>query len=140
MILVSRNAAASSGEALLSVVVTLLVFYAAHAYASAMSWLASGQGERRTLGEALRRGASDSVGMVVVGAVPIVILALGVIGIVREANAVWLALGTDMLLLGLLGWFVAVTRTGNIWMRLGSALITAAFGGILIALKALVHH
>ncbi|MFF3025716.1 hypothetical protein [Microbacterium sp. NPDC057944] len=139
MIVVSRNLTASSGDALISVVTTLLVFFAAHVYSSAVSWMARGS-ERRSLGEALAHGVGESSGMIVVGAVPVVILLLGVIGVLRDADAVWLALGADVMLLGLLGWFIAASRSDSLWVRLGSMLVTAAFGGVLIALKALVHH
>lgn len=54
MIVVSRNLTATSGEALLSVVITLVVFFAAHVYAATVSWMAAG--EDRNVPEALRRG------------------------------------------------------------------------------------
>lgn len=68
MIVVSRNLTGTSGEALLSVVVTLLV-----------------------------------PGLLLVGAIPLVVLALGVFGALRHADAVWLALAVDLVLLGALG-------------------------------------
>src|SRR6218665_1107871 len=139
MIVVSRELTASSGDALISVVATLFVFFAAHVYSSSISWLAPGAG-RRTPGDALVHGIRESSGMIILGAVPLLVLLLGVLGILRDANAVWLALGTDILLLGLLGWFIAASRSKSLWVRLASMLVTAAFGGVLIALKALVHH
>lgn len=75
-----------------------------------------------------------------VGAIPVAVLALGVVGILRNSNAVWLALATDLVLLGLLGWFIASTRTTHLWARLGTVALTVAFGAVLIAFKALVHH
>ncbi|MGM7697849.1 hypothetical protein [Microbacterium sp. A84] len=140
MIVVSSNLSDDTGAAFLSVVATLLVFFAAHVYAAAVSWMVSPGGTRRGLGEAFRHGLQDSAGLLLISAIPLAVLALGVVGLLRDTDAVWLALGTDVLLLGALGWLIAATRTDSIWARLGGALLTAAFGGILIALKALVHH
>ena len=39
MIVVSRNLTGTSAQALLSVVVTLVVFFAAHVYAATVSWI-----------------------------------------------------------------------------------------------------
>lgn len=138
MIVVSRNLTGTSGEALLSVVVTLLVFFAAHVFAAAASAMA--QGSAGGAGDALRHGARESAGLLLVGAIPLVVLALGVFGALRHADAVWLALAVDLVLLGALGWFIAASRTRNVWIRIGTVVLTAAFGGILIILKALVHH
>ena len=140
MIVVSRNLAGTSAEALWSVVATLLVFFAAHVYASAASWLASDAGEGQRLAVAVKHGTYESAGLLVVGAVPIGILGLGVLGILRASDAVWLALLTDVVLLGVLGWFIAASRSSKAWVRVASVLLTAAFGGVLILLKALVHH
>lgn len=101
MIVVSRNLTGTSGEALLSVVVTLLVFFAAHVFAAAASAMA--QGSAGGAGDALRHGARESAGLLLVGAIPLVVLALGVFGALRHADAVWLALAVDLVLLGALG-------------------------------------
>ncbi|WEK62227.1 MAG: hypothetical protein P0Y60_05585 [Candidatus Microbacterium colombiense] len=140
MIVVSRNLTASSGEALLSVVATLLVFFAAHVYAAAVSWMAEHPERDGGIGAAIRHGFSESVGLLGLAAVPVVILFLGFTGLLHDGFAVWMALGVDVLLLAIVGWVIAGTRTRRIWSRLGGALVTASFGGILIALKALLHH
>ncbi len=140
MIVVSRNLTADSGGALLSVVTTLVVFFLAHAYASALSQLARGAGDGATLRTAIRHGLRESSGMVIVGILPIAVLALGVVGLLPEANAVWLALAIDITLLGALGWLVAASRTRSLWVRAASVVLTASFGGVLILLKAVVHH
>lgn len=131
---------ATTADVVLSATATLLVFFAAHVYAAVLSWLTTVHDEGRDLGTAVRHGLRDSAGMLLVGVLPVLALCLGMVGIVRATDAVWLALGVDVLLLGLLGWFIATIRTSQIWVRLGSALVTAAFGGALILLKAAVHH
>jgi hypothetical protein len=72
--------------------------------------------------------------------VPVLILFLGFAGLLHDGFAVWMALSVDVLLLAIVGWVIAGTRTTSAWSRLGGALVTASFGGILIALKALIHH
>jgi hypothetical protein len=140
MIVVSRNLTASSGEALLSVIATLLVFFAAHVYAAAVSWMAEHPGRDGGVGSAIRHGFTESVGLLGLAAVPVLILFLGFAGLLHDGFAVWMALSVDVLLLAIVGWVIAGTRTTSAWSRLGGALVTASFGGILIALKALIHH
>lgn len=139
MLVVSTSLSVSSGEALLSVATTLLVFFAAHVYASAMSHLALEE-TRGSLREALAHGVRESAGLLVAGVIPLVMLVLGLFGIVQDADALWLALGVDMLLLGVLGWFIAAARTTNTWIRISSVLVMGLLGGILVLLKAAVHH
>lgn len=136
VIVVNRNLTGSSWEGLLAVVGTLLVFFAAHAYAATLSEMSQ---HRLSFPAALRAGFSESAGMLVIGLVPVVVLLLGVTGILRPFDAVWLALLIDVLLLGLLGWFVTAARLPSPWARLGGAAVTAGFGGLIIALKALIH-
>lgn len=136
VIVVTRNLTGSSGEALLAVVGTLLVFFAAHAYAATLGEMSRHGFSFR---EALKRGLAESIGMIVIGVIPILVLLLGVIGVLRPADAVWLALLIDVLLLGVLGWAVTAARLRNTWARLGGAILTAGFGGMIIALKAFIH-
>jgi hypothetical protein len=50
------------------------------------------------------------------------------------------ALTVNTVMLGALGW-IAVARWSTHWLpRILSALTTAAFGGVLILLKAVIHH
>ena len=140
MLVVSRNLAVTSGEALLSVATTLLVFFAAHVYAATVSHLAARETRGARLGEAVAHGLRESAGLLVAGAIPVGMLALGSLGLLPDSEAVWLALGVDVLLLGVLGWLIAAARTRNLWIRLSSLLLMAAFGAVLILLKAAVSH
>jgi len=121
---------------MLSVVATLLVFFAAHAYAATLAAMGH---YHLSFSNALKRGIAESLGMIVVGIFPVVVLLFGVIGLIRPVDAVWLALLLDMLLLGLLGWIVTATRLKNVWARVGGALVSAGFGALIIVLKALIH-
>ena len=46
----------------------------------------------------------------------------------------------DTVALGILGWLAVAKWTHHWWLRLASALLTAAFGGVIILLKAFIHH
>lgn len=136
VIVVSRNFTGSSWEALLTVIGTLFIFFAAHAYASTLSEM-SQHGLR--FRDAIMRGMSESIGMIMVGLIPVLVLLLGVAGVLRPADAVWMALLVDVFLLALLGWGVTAARLLNVWARLGGALLAAILGGMIIVLKALIH-
>ena len=139
MIIVSRNLTGTSADALLTVVATLVVFFVAHVYAATVAVLVE-SGRKTGLRQALRHGVRDSAGLLVIGGIPPLILLLGVTGLLRQSDAVWIALIIDIALLGVLGWFIASARTSNVWARLGGVLITAACGGVMILFKVLIHH
>ena len=136
VIVVTRNLTGSSREALLAVVGTLLVFFTAHAYAATLSEMSR---HELTFAAAVRVGVTESLGMLAIGLIPVLVLLLGVTGVLRPVDAVWLALLTDMILLGLLGWGITAARLRGAWARFGGALVTASLGGLIIALKALIH-
>lgn len=139
MIVVSYTLTGTSLSALTTVVGTVLVFYAAHVYAGTLARLAATDG-RAGLGQSARAAARHSLGMLLISLVPIAVLLLGVLEAVDDDVAVWLALGVDTLALGVLGWLAVAKWTTQWWLRLASALTTAAFGGLIILLKAFVHH
>lgn len=139
MIVVSYDITGTSLSALITVVVTVIVFFAAHVYAGTLARLASTDG-KAGLPESLRGAVHHSLGMLLVSLAPIVVLLLGVTRIVPDDAAVWFALVIDTVALGVLGWLAVAKWTHHWWLRLGSALVTAAFGGVLIGLKAFIHH
>ncbi|GAA1677339.1 hypothetical protein GCM10009807_21600 [Microbacterium lacus] len=139
MIVVSYTATGTSLSALVTVIVTVLVFFAAHVYAGTLARLAASEG-RATLPESLRAAGRHSLGMLLISLLPIAVLFLGVSRFIDDDYAVWAALSVDALALGVLGWLAVAKWTSHFWLRLGSALTTAAFGGVIILLKAFIHH
>lgn len=137
MIVVS--AGGSSIGAFVTVLVTVLVFFAAHVYAGTLGRLAvtEGHGGLRT---SLRAAARQSGGMVVAAIAPLFVLLLGATRVIPDDTALWAALIANTLILGALGWIAVARWSTHWWTRLLSALITAAFGGVLILLKAVIHH
>lgn len=138
MIVVSYTATGTSLSALVTVIVTVLVFFAAHVYAGTLARLAASEG-RAALGESLRAAARHSLGMLLISLLPIAVLFLGVSRLIDDDYAVWTALAVDAVALGVLGWLAVAKWTPRFWLRLGSALTTAAFGGVIILLKAFIH-
>lgn len=139
MIVVSGTVSGTSLNALVTVAVTVVVFYLAHVYAGTLGRLAATDGEAG-LRTSLAGAARHSRGMLVSSIVPLLILLLGTTDLIDDTVAIWSALIANTVMLGVLGWIV-VARWSTHWMpRLLSALITAGFGLVLIALKALIHH
>lgn len=139
MIVVSYNLTATSLNALITVVVTVVVFFAAHVYAGTLARLAATEG-KAGLPASLHAAVHHSIGMLVISLAPIAVLLLGVTQVVPDDLAVWLALVIDTLALATLGWIAVAKWTRHFWPRVASALITAAFGLILVALKAFASH
>ena len=139
MIVVSYDLTGTSLSALVTVVVTVVVFFCAHVYAGTLSRLAATDG-RAGLPESLRAAVRHSLGMLLISLAPVAVLLLGVTKAVPDDLAVWFALLIDTLALAILGWVAVAKWTHHWWLRLASALVTAAFGGVLILLKAFIHH
>lgn len=138
MIVVSNSIVGTSANALATVVVTVLVFFAAHVYAGTLARLAAA--ERHEVRRSFLAALHHSEGMLLVAVLPIAILTLGVTRFVDDELAIWSALLADTLMLAVLGWVAVAKWTTNVWLRLGSALITAGFGAAITALKAFIHH
>lgn len=139
MIVVSRTLAGASAAVVSTVIVTVVVFYLAHVYAGTLAHMAVADGHGN-FAASLRTAARRSSGMLAVALVPVAVLLLGVVKVVDDDTAIWAALGVDVVLLAALGWSAVARWNMNVWARLGSALITAAFGVIVMALKAVIHH
>lgn len=139
MIVVSYNLTGTSLSALVTVVVTVLVFFAAHVYAGTLARLAATDG-KAGLPDSIRAAVRHSLGMLLISLAPVAVLLLGVTRVVPDDLAIWLALVIDTLALATLGWLAVAKWTRNFWLRLASALTTAAFGLIIVALKAFINH
>lgn len=137
MIVVS--AGGSSWGAFVTVLITVLVFFAAHVYAGTLGRLAATDGHSG-LRASLQAAARQSSGMVIAAIAPLFVLLLGSTRIIEDDTALWAALIVNTLILGALGWIAVARWSTHWWPRLLSAVVTAAFGGVLIVLKAVIHH
>ncbi|GAA3914342.1 hypothetical protein [Microbacterium invictum] len=139
MIVVSGSATGTSAHALVTVVLTVIVFYAAHVYAGALARLTASP-RRWRLATSLRAAARRSSGMLFASVPALLILLLGATRIMEDDSAIWTALVVNTGILGILGW-VAIGRWNPRWYaRAAGAVTTAAFGGALIVVKAVVTH
>ncbi|MHC2998482.1 hypothetical protein [Microbacterium sp. HJ5] len=143
LILVSGMIVVSAGGtslgAFLTVAITVLVFYAAHVYAGTLGRLAVSEGERG-LRSSLASAARQSSGMLIAAVAPLIVLLLGTTRVLDDDTSLWAALIVNTLVLAGLGWMAVARWSTHWWARIVSAVLTAAFGGVLILLKAVIHH
>lgn len=139
LIVASGSASAASLDALITVLVTVIVFFAAHVYAGTLGRFAATDGHS-DFRVSVRAAGRHSSGMLVASVPSTLLLILGSVGMISDAYALWLALIANAVLLGVLGW-IAVARWNHRWMpRVLGALGAASFGLVLILLKAVVNH
>ncbi|KRA23809.1 hypothetical protein ASD65_04765 [Microbacterium sp. Root61] len=138
LIVVSGTLTGESVGAFVTVFVTVAVFWAAHVYARTLSQY-SRAGVDHNLRLALVAALRESSGMLIVAVPPLLVLLAGLTGILPDEAAIMGALVLDVLLLALVGWIAVARWSQSTMARVGGALMTAAFGAVLIAAKALIH-
>ncbi|MGK3952951.1 hypothetical protein ACLKM7_11620 [Microbacterium sp. I2] len=124
-------------EVLIFVVGTVLVFWLAHIYAAVVASRASRPA--KPLGTAVADGVRHSSGMVVAMLVPAVLLLLGATGVVEEYTAYFLALGSGVVLLAVIGYANAARNGSPLGWRILGTLATTALGLLVVGLSILVH-
>ncbi|KQR49162.1 hypothetical protein ASF87_10235 [Microbacterium sp. Leaf161] len=137
LIAVSAPNGKSSVAVLLTVAVTVIVFWAAHLYAGSVALL----GAHRTIGvrDAIRKALPSSLGVLGSSAIPTLILLAGTTRLIPDEIANDIALWSGTLILGFLG-YVAFLRRGSTGLgRIVGALTTASFGIVFVILNALLH-
>lgn len=124
-------------EVLLFVVGTVFVFWLAHIYAAVVASRSSRP--VKPLKTALRDGVRHASGMLVAMLVPAALLFIGAIGLVEEYTAYFLALGSGVLLLAVIG-YVNAARNGSSWpWRIAGVVATTLLGLLVIGLSILAH-
>lgn len=139
LILVSDSDENTSWDTLFTVIITVIVFWAAHLFAAVIA-------HPRMLGEThaefwavLRDAERHARGLLIAAVLPCAILLLGALNWVGDRDAVSLALWSGVALLTVLG-FLAFWRRGyGLLGRLVGAVATGAFGIVLIVVKAAIH-
>lgn len=139
MIVVSNSLVGTSANALVTVAATVVVFFLAHVYAGTLARLAAEEGHG-DVAISVRAAIRHSRGLLAVAVLPLAILLLGVTGVLDDETSIWTALGLDVVVLGVLGWLAVAKWSDSVWARGLSALITAGFGVVVMALKALIHQ
>ena len=139
MIVVAGGHGESSWSVFWTVIVTVVVFWAAHVYAGTVA--RHGLDHERMIGlrEAFRISFRRSLGLLASALIPSFILLLGATRAIPDQYAIWAALWAGVAVLAVLGW-IAFSRRGSSWpIRIAGALGTASFGIAMIVLKAFIH-
>ena len=124
-------------EVLLFVFGTVVIFWIAHIYAAVVASRAARP--PKPVGAAIRDGARHASGMLVAMLVPAALLLLGSLGLVEEYTAYFLALGSGILLLALIG-YANAARNGSSWpWRVAGVIATTVMGLLVIGLSILAH-
>ena len=142
LIATASSAQASSLRVLVSVAVTLGVFWLAHVYSEAVGdhGRTGADGTPTRLRDAIRESVRRTWGMLLAAVLPAGALLLGVFGVLEDWTANWLALWVCVGVLAMLGYRSYHKRGAPMHVRLLGALATASFGLIIIAAKAIVTH
>lgn len=135
VIVASGGHGGTSVVVLVTVAVTVLVFWIAHVYAGTLARYGDAHGLR----EAIRRALHHSWGMLVAALVPSLVLALGALGVLEETVSLWVALWVGVGVLAVLGYGAVARRGAPVLVRVGAAAGTALLGVLMMALKAFVH-
>jgi len=142
LVVILGNSEEASWDVLVKVIATLVVFWAAHVYASAVAHLGDeyeGDTPWRTRAVRATRDALDhSWGMLLAGVIPLVVLTLGTLNLLSDQNAIWGTLWVAVLILGILGWLGVASWSPRPQARLLGAVVTSLLGLALVVLKSLV--
>jgi hypothetical protein len=139
MIVASGGHGESSWSVFWAVIVTVIVFWAAHLYAGTVAH--HGLDHDRVVGlrDAFRSAFRRSLGLLASALIPAFILLLGATQAVPDVLAIWAALWSGVVVLAVLG-FIAFRRRGaTMLMQFVGAFATAGFGIAMIVAKALIH-
>ncbi|MWV48934.1 hypothetical protein GRS96_06535 [Rathayibacter sp. VKM Ac-2803] len=126
-------------EVLLFLLGSVTVFWIAHLYAGTIARLPDSEPSPRTVLAAVGDTARHSIGMLAAMIVPALFLALGPLGLVEEYTAYYLALGSGVVILAVLGYVMSARRGSSLARRLLSTLITTLLGFVVVWLSTLVH-
>lgn len=139
MIVVAGSHGSSSWQVFWTVIITVLVFWAAHVYAGTVARHGLAVERVMALRPAFAESFRRSLGLLFSALIPSAILLLGALKVVPDLLTIWLALWAGVVVLAVLG-FVAYRRRGApLHLQLLGALGTAAFGIVMILLKAIIH-
>ncbi len=124
-------------DVLLAVVVTTLVFWAAHVYAESTAQRLN-QADNLTLSQIAANARSE--GAMVLAAIPtVLVLGLGALEALDRDLTLDLAIGLGVAELVGLGLVIARRSRMGVGGTIGSVLLTASFGILVVGLKTVVH-
>jgi hypothetical protein len=139
----SSGGAADQADALHVLVfslVSIVVFWMAHVYSTALGYHGADEHLGARIRDALRHALFESSGMLEAAVVPSIPLLLAALGILPAEVGVLLSLWLTVLLLGLLGYLVFLIRGRSVLVCLTGAVVTGLFGVVVILLKTTLQH
>lgn len=140
MVIVTGQDSEASLDVFLKVLGTVIVFWIAHVFADVVAgYGASAADESVSPRRLVAHGVRHSWGLLAAALLPLSMILLGAVGVLSDDAAVWTALWLDVVLLGGLGYLAVARRTGRHAPRLVGALLTAALGVAIMALKVFIH-
>lgn len=139
MIVVSGTHDATSWQTFVTVLVTVIVFWAAHVYAGTVAHHGLDKDRVTPLGESFRGALRRSWGLLASAFVPCLILLFGALDAIPDQTALFAALWAGCAVLAVLGYIAFLRRGAPMIRRLIGAVVTAGFGIVLIILKAVIH-
>lgn len=124
---------------LIWVVLSMLVFWAAHVFAHAVAGHGVHDGKPVSVRGATRRAFRLAAGMLYAPALPTIALVLGSFGLIGDEIAIDAALWTSVIVLGMLGFLAFAAKRSAWWVCILGGVGTAALGLVIIALNAVMH-
>ena len=139
LIIVTGKYDITAYQMFVKVLLAVLVFWIAHFFANVVAHLSeTPDGSPRFL-KSFKYAMSHSVGLLLASIIPLAIVLLGVLDLVNDATAVWVALWVDVGLLALFGFLSSRSWTRKLHYRFGAALVTTLLGVGIVYLKSLIH-
>jgi hypothetical protein len=124
---------------LIWVLLSTIVFWAAHVFAHAVAGHGVHDGEAISVGRATRLAFHHSAGMLYAPILPSIALLLGAFGVITDEAAVDVALWTSVGVLALLGFLAFTARGSRVIIRILGGLGTAVLGLVIIGINAVMH-
>ena len=136
VIVVGAHEEASVGVVLPFAVVSMVVIWGVHVYASALAAVGvTGLPWRSAMSRALH----DELGVLEGAAAPLAVLVLGALGILDDRTSIWWAIWCGVVLLTLVP-LVWMRRSGSAWpSAVLASMVSGFFGLLLVGLKVIVH-
>ncbi|WP_348787011.1 hypothetical protein [Leifsonia sp. NPDC080035] len=130
----------SAVQVLVFSVVSIVVFWLAHVYSTALGFHGDADRLGDRMRDSLRHALRESSGMLEAAIVPSVPLLLAALHVLPVNLGVTLALWLTVLMLALLGYLVFLVRGRPVAVCLAGAVITGLFGVVVILLKTSLQH
>jgi len=131
---------ASAVQVLVFSVVSIVVFWVAHVYSTALGFHGDADRIGDRLRDSFRHALRESSGMLEAAIIPSIPLLLAALHVLPADLGVLLSLWLMVLMLALLGYLVFLVRGRPVLVCLTSAVVTGLFGVVVIVLKTSLQH